>query len=182
MQQNSNVQLESVRERLKNYCQQHERNNHPSGIVMQTLHDGPSNTQNGKSNGTETSLEGKSAWTAGRTRTRATDSGRSVWWRRRFRGISRTEGFNLKLFRSRIHLKKENVRTFLTREIKRDTHICVVQRVSENDRPSSASRLVSLILGDGDWALIIILNGDDSNRSCENLGVLVINPEEKNWI
>ncbi len=161
---------------------------HPSRTVMQSLHDEPSNTQDGKSNGTETSLDGKSAWIAGRTRTTASGSSSRVCWRRRFRGILRTEGSNLKLFRSCIHLRvaakgrRERCENISYKEINWDTHICVVQRVGENDRPSSASRLVSLILGDGDWALVIWLNGDDGNRSCEDLGVFVIDPEEKIWI
>jgi hypothetical protein len=61
-------------------------------------------------------------------------------------------------------------------EEKLGTHIGVIQWVRQQNRPASSNRLVGLVLGDGDRAVIIILDGDDCNWSGENLGVGIVDP------
>lgn len=54
------------------------------------------------------------------------------------------------------------------------TYISVVQWVRQYDRPASTNGLASLVLSDGDRALVALLDGDDSDGASEYFGVGVV--------
>jgi len=54
------------------------------------------------------------------------------------------------------------------------TYIRAVQRVRQQDGPASANGLVSLVLSDGDRALVALLDGDDSDGAGEYFGVGIV--------
>ena len=56
------------------------------------------------------------------------------------------------------------------------THIGIIQRVRQQNRPAGTNRLVGLVLGDGDRAVVVVLDRNHRKRGDENFGVGVIDP------
>jgi len=56
------------------------------------------------------------------------------------------------------------------------THISVIQRVRQQNRPACTNGLVGLVLGDGDRTVEVLLDSNHRKRGGENFGVDVIDP------
>lgn len=56
------------------------------------------------------------------------------------------------------------------------THVGIIQRVSQQNRPAGTSGLVGLVLGDSNRAIVVLLDGNYRKGGNEDFRVRIIDP------